>query len=122
MRKPTPVTTTAMTAESSSRWNEIDVENDPLAIQGSRVLLRPEAPSLVRARWRKAAFERNTDDNTAAVGRGYRDDEKNDGLAVRLPERCGQGQEGQVARVEHDLDGHELGQQVLLDEKRQEPE
>ena len=52
--------------------------------------------------------------------RGDGDDEKDDGLAVRPAQGSGQGQERQIARVEHDLDGHELGQEVLLDEEGQD--
>ena len=44
MRKPTPVTTRAMTTESWSSWKEIDDENNPLEIQVISVLSSPEAP------------------------------------------------------------------------------
>src|SRR5512140_1303338 len=178
MRKPTPETTRAMTAESSSRRNESDDVKAPLTIQGSKVLARAGASGLDWAKRRKPAVERTREAKTAAeawkatqarenlrpktrstkalapgmsgmsqnapdmlslqvlevvgpdglplakdedddgqpdhgFGRGHGDDKEHDGLAVRASRGPAQGQESEIAGVEHDLDGHELRQEVL---------
>ena len=61
--------------------------------------------------------EKNDGQADGRLGRGDRDDEKDDDLCVHEMMGFGQGDEGQVGGIEHDLDRQELGDQVPLDEK-----
>src|SRR5512143_4266478 len=186
MRNPTPVTTRAMTAASSSKRKVIEVENVPAAIQPRRVLAKPgpgpaaasrTRPATDRMRERKTASdawtgthlrgsrppiskstaalapgrrgmsqnrsamlslevleivgpdglpapEDENDDGQAdhGLGRRHRDDEQDDGLTVGPDGGPAQSQKSEIAGVEHDLHGHELRQEVLLDKKGDDPQ
>ncbi len=54
--------------------------------------------------------------------RRHRQNEKNDDLGFGFAGGPGQGQKGEIPGVEHDLDRHELSQEVPLDEKGQDAE
>jgi hypothetical protein len=67
------------------------------------------------------AVAMNQDDNRQAhggFGRGHDDHEKNEHLSLQLAERPAEGDKRQIDGVEHQLDGHENGDDVALEDER----
>src|SRR5690606_27989940 len=56
------------------------------------------------------------------LGGGHDEDEEHGHLAVAVVERAAGGDQGQVHRVEHQLDAHEHDQRVAPDEEAQRPD
>src|SRR5713226_7921433 len=71
------------------------------------------------------AIARDQNDDAEADGRfrgGHDDDEEDEDLAVELVERLAESHEGEIDGVEHQLDGHEDGDDIALEDEGNDAE